>query len=221
MPHLRHCLLALWIAALAVCSAIVVRPGPAGAPGFVSPTSAALVGGRFGLFHNGHTPDCTLAAAADLAEIDLERVGRKPDIPLLTREVAAGWRELGAPDHGLTTVAALDWWAKHRLDGTRLTGASRIVLTRRNIESAIDWTGGAVYAWIQLPHSIHRQDRDPALPWTLRRSTHTAPLGEHEVVLAGWSPSGVTVVTWGHRYHASWPFILRDLVRGWIIQVTG
>lgn len=198
---------------LAVAASMVVAAPPAGAV-----TTNALLVPRFGMFGNWRQPDCLLAASAEFVQIDRALRHESSNVRVLSAQVARDWRALGAPPGGLHSEEVFYWlWhGHHALGGLQLTGAAPIVRTRRNIKSAIEDFGGVI-AVMELPPSILRHDRDPAIPW--RGGTGGPPI-RHAAVIAGWTGGGVTIVSWGEVFHASWAWLLGHMPKAWAVSFS-
>jgi hypothetical protein len=194
-------------------------------PGFVAPDRVVNVGTQFWSGHvydfstgpqwyiaNGVvTHNCTCAAAAHAIQVWTAANGSEivpSDQDVLAMYEAVGGYVQGDPstDNGCVVLDVLNHWRSHGLAGHKLEGYARIRGgNMKAVRQAIAMFGG-VYLGVDLPAAWQRADK-----WDVGRGRDYAPgsWGGHAVIASGYSPDGLTIISWGERVPMTWPALER------------
>lgn len=167
--------------------------------------------GDFGAMLNTEIGDCTCAAAGHAIQVWTAANGKEvvpSDQDVLAMYEATGGYVPGDPstDNGCVVLDVLNYWRSHGLAGHKLEGYARIRGgNQRAVRQAIAMFGG-VYLGVDLPVAWQRADK-----WDVGRGRDYTPnsWGGHAIIASGYSPDGITVITWGERMAMTWPALER------------
>jgi len=167
----------------------------------------------WGMMANDTVGDCVLAAAGHLIESWTYNAGDPyvpPDAAILAAYSAITGYNPADPstDIGTDPLSALKYWratgiSGHQIGAFAATNAKR----QEQIQQAIYLFGGSFLSFA-LPAAAQG-----LAAWDIPQGT--APEGQwepgswggHEVCAVGYSPAGVTVITWGAPLLVSWNFL--------------
>ena len=168
------------------------------------------------VFCNDTLGCCTIASQAHIIRVWTSRLwGVELDIPDdLVRETY--FKLTGGPDIGLAETDALAYWASQgfalpdRQYQSLLTGWC--TLDHQNgahIRASIAWFGAA-YLGLGMPLAAQNANAWDCVP---NGDSNTQPnsWGGHAVPAVAYDANGVTVISWGHLYKVSWPFLVAYL----------
>jgi hypothetical protein len=170
---------------------------------------------QFGSYGNDELNDCSLAAAADIVQF-----WRGAQQPLRSRSLLTQYAALSPANDGVSTAAMFSVWEKTGILGNKIASVSAVKRTIPALKSAIVHNS-VLYAVVNLPTSDGQistvlepyvaeslPSGAPNYPWTVG-NTGSGPLLEHAVVVAGYGPHYVYLVTWGAVQPVSWAWFLK------------
>ncbi len=174
----------------------------------VQPTAWTVLG-------NDTTSDCVQAAIAHLAQLWTTADGN-PFNPttqqtLLVYSQMTGYDPaLPFTDRGTFLLNAMNFWRSAGFLGHSIDAfASFPQHGPKKLMQSIYLFGGAIVG-LALPLSAQTQV-NAGLPWSLTQGpqANIGSWGGHCVPLLGYSPQGLTCVTWGHTQDMSWDWFNR------------
>jgi len=134
----------------------------------------------------GITDDQILAAYSAIS-------GYKPDQP--------------ETDTGCVMLDVLNYWRKTGIAGHKAMAYAEVHPTDvLNIQRAINMFG-SVYLGFALPLSAQSSDSWNVVDPSMKGDAAPGSWGGHAVEACRYSPTGITVITWGQKMEVSWPFL--------------
>lgn len=178
---------------------------------------------RFGVYGNSTFADCTLAAVADLEQIE-----ERADTPLVAASKQASASDPfvatyltmtdGSPTAGVPVTTVLDSWVQAPINGLQITGYASVPTDRASIRAEL--AGGTpLYAWFYLPHPRGRRPTLPTAPWTARDApVDPESAATHVGVIVGATSRYVDVETWGRLQKISWQWWSTWSLGAWSVE---
>jgi len=167
-------------------------------------------------FYNDHYGDCTVAAAAHLAQ-EWAYVNGSAYVP----SNDAVWKMYaGTPDfkigtdEGRNVKDAVAWMSKHGLDGGHKAFGRKLTNTRANLRAATYLLGGALVT-LNLPKSVINQRRWQVTATNNAAGSYANGNGLHCVAVVGYDSDLVYAVTWGQILPFTWAFFDRYVEETW------
>jgi hypothetical protein len=166
---------------------------------------------QWGMMLNDKIGDCTVASCGHLELQWTANAGKPvtiPDSAILNAYEAFGYRPGDAStDNGAQLMKVLKYWRKTGIDGHKIGAFASIDPANFDLlRSAINIFGGGSLG-IAMPVSAQKQD-----VWDVPAGGTTgdgAPgsWGGHAVSIAGYTPQGLVIVTWGGLKLMTWNFV--------------
>ncbi|MGH7524566.1 MAG: hypothetical protein ACREK8_09690 [Gemmatimonadales bacterium] len=147
---------------------------------------------------NDRLGDCTIAAVAHAATVYRALIGRKRIMS--SAEVIKVYLHLtGGVDSGLNELDVLNYWRRHPVGGDEVLAFASIEPKQHDhVKQAIALFGGVFLGFQVQQRCI--EEFNERRPWTPGPLTTDG----HAVYAVGYTPSGVTVLTWGNTQEATW-----------------
>ena len=170
-----------------------------------------------GMFGNDSLGDCTCAALYHALQVwtcnGIGAIDTEPDQnAVLLYEAACHYNpadpktDQGGVEQDVLTYALLNGIPTGPAGGGRHQLSAFVEVDPRNIDdvklSIFDC--GVAYIGFNVPDYLMRNGPPPV--WDVLPSANYQIEGGHAVVLAGYDPSGVSVVSWGRLYTMTWAF---------------
>lgn len=165
---------------------------------------------------NSTLGDCVVAAAAH--QIESWTGNSDPSHPESVSEaqVVSLYDKISPDDQGVVILDFLKRWRTGVPLGGRTDTLSAFAslnpAIRTELEQSIYLFGGA-FIGLELPDAVLSGSDALAVPWALPPGGATGaswapnPQNGHAVVLLGYAPTGVSLVTWGAVKGATWEFL--------------
>jgi hypothetical protein len=142
--------------------------------------------------------DCTIAALAHAVTVYRGLVGRVR-IPSRHGVVALYLKLTGGQDSGMNELDVLNYWRNHQVAGDAILGYAAVDhKDRRHVKQAIQLFGGLYIGFNVQEGAV--EDFEAGRPW----KAGPPDGGGHAVYVVGYTPQGVTVLTWGGVQRATW-----------------
>jgi hypothetical protein len=176
--------------------------------------------GNWGMYLNDSLGDCVIAAAGHMIEQWTIYAG-SPMVPN-DAQILAGYEKIGgyvpgdsSTDNGCVMLDALKAWRQDGIAGRKIMAYATVFPDRRGVGESVSLFGNC-YLGLALPLSAQYQSG-----WHIDDSNSQAAApgswGGHCVPVVGYSPNGVTVVTWGGLLNASWNFLARYCDEAYVV----
>lgn len=179
---------------------------------YVPQTSHWLNAPPLGMLMNDSIGDCTIAAILHNQRIWSKQNGvdfTPNDQQALAAYEAVGGYVPGDPstDNGCACLDVLNYAKNTGIGGRKIGPFVQVnVANHSHVEHASFWFGG-LYIGINMPVSAQNQPNGWSVPpGGLTGSGTPGSWGGHCTDIAGYSPSGLDVVTWGERIPMTWGF---------------
>jgi hypothetical protein len=184
---------------------------PAAPPSSVAPPKVAA----YGMLANDVDGDCVIAMAGHaVMALDAETGSTLP--PPTTSQCLTIWRRLnGNTANGLVISSTLSYWRNPGLFEAqeRIFGYGPVTLDQTEIKLGVA-RFGVVLLGIQCPQSAEDQ-YDANEAWTVVPGSPI--IGGHAVLIVGYDPLGVWLVSWGRLIHATWQFVAKYADEAWVV----
>jgi hypothetical protein len=156
---------------------------------------------------------CTISAAGHMIEQWSTYAGN-PMTPV-DSQILTAYEEIGgyvpgdpSTDNGCVMLDVLNTWRKTGIAGRKIMAYATVFPDRRGVGESVSLFGNC-YLGIQLPLSAQNQNSGWYIDDSDPQAAVAGSWGGHCVPIVGYSPAGVTVVTWGQLLNASWNFLAR------------
>jgi len=165
----------------------------------------------WGMMLNDKLGCCTVAAPGHEIQQWTANAGSQqtpPDDSILSAyEAVSGYRP-GQPetDRGANMLNVLKFWRKTGIGGHKIGAFASVDPTNFDHIRAAIWIFGSAYLGISLPKSAQKQDVWDVPAGGANGDGAPGSWGGHAVEVAGYSPKGVFVVTWGAVKLMTWDF---------------
>jgi hypothetical protein len=166
---------------------------------------------KWGMMLNDKIGDCTVAACAHQIQQWTAATGKEQtpsdDSILSAYEAVSGYRpEHPETDGGAEVLDVLKYWRKLGIADHKIGAFASVDPSNFDHVRAAVWIFGSAYLGLNLPKSAQKQD-----VWDVPAGGAIGPgepgsWGGHAVEVAGYSPKGVFVVTWGALKLMTWDF---------------
>jgi hypothetical protein len=165
----------------------------------------------WGMMLNDKLGCCTIAAPGHEIQQWTANAGSQqtpPDSSILSAyEAVSGYRP-GSPetDRGANMLDVLKYWRKTGIAGHKIGAFASMDPSNLDHIRAAVWIFGSAYLGIGLPISAQKQDVWDVPAGGAAGDGKPGSWGGHAVEVAGFSPKGVFVVTWGGLKLMTWNF---------------
>jgi hypothetical protein len=165
----------------------------------------------WGMMLNDKLGCCTISAAGHEIQQWTANAGTQqtpPDSSILSAyEAVSGYRP-GQPDtdSGANMLDVLKYWRKNGIAGHKIGAFAALDPTNLDHIRTAVWLFGSAYLGIALPTSAQKQDVWDVPAGGATGDGKPGSWGGHAVEIAGFSPEGVFVVTWGAVKLMTWNF---------------
>ena len=168
--------------------------------------------GPLGAMLNDTLGDCTCAAVGHCIQewtSDTEAAPViLPDSTILSfYEAVSGYNPTtGANDDGAVVLDVLNYWRQNGVGGDTLNAYAEVEVDQQMVETATDIFGNT-YLGLQMPLSAQGQTTWTVPPGGATGNGAPGSWGGHAVPVVAYDANGVTVISWGARYQATWAFV--------------
>lgn len=167
---------------------------------------------QWGMLGNDTIGDCTTAAAGHMIEAWTSDVGTELVVPesavITAYSAVSGYDPVtGANDNGAYCLDVLNYWRKTGIDSRKITAYAALRPGHQYHMEAAVYIFGSAYLGLQMPLSAQYQNIWDVPAEGLQGDGAPGSWGGHAVPIVAYSPSGVTVVTWGYLQEATWAFL--------------
>ncbi len=169
---------------------------------------SAKVGPDWGMMKNDSTLDCTCAAAGHAVQ-EWTKIASGNEVTISDDDILAAYSAVtGYPanDNGAYEIDVLNYWRNTGIGGHKIQ--AYVALEPKNIDHVKDSIEifGNCHIGLALPQTAQDQT-----VWTVPSGGATGPgapdsWGGHAVIVVGYDPRTLTVVTWGKLKQMTWQF---------------
>ena len=164
---------------------------------------------QWGMLANDAIGDCAIAAPMHQDEVWTgQTIGEivPTDAQAIADYSAITGYDPSNPDSdtGCVMLDVLNYWRQTGIGGRKITAYVATGLTQADIQASIALFGSANIG-LKLPSRAMQQFED-FFTWD-----DTGPddiIGGHDVAAVAYTSLGVTLITWGRKQYASWPWLL-------------
>jgi hypothetical protein len=169
---------------------------------------------NFPLALNDVLNNCTIASAIHLLQLAYAEVSEIFEYPG-DDVVAETYRNLAVDGNGLVERIVLDHWMRQGLFNTKIIAYAPVDIKNRKEMTAAIYAFGGLLLGVHMTEETERQfTTGNAISLTGKEQ---GIIGGHAMVATGASPSGMGVVTWGHKEHMTWDWWDKYAHEAWAI----
>jgi hypothetical protein len=167
---------------------------------------------NWGMMLNDTIGDCTVAACGHQIQQWTANAGTQkttPDSIIQKVYSAVSGYKPGQPstDGGADPLTVLKYWRKNGIGGDKIGAFAQVDYTNfDHIRQAV-WLFGGAYLAIALPKSAQKQTVWDVPTGGAVGNGAPGSWGGHAVAIAGYTPKGLVVVTWGALKLLTWDFL--------------
>jgi len=168
-----------------------------------------------GMMANDRVGDCTCAAAGHIVQDATSYEGAQVVVPdadvLAMYSAVSGYDPVtGANDNGAACLDVLNYWHQTGFAGPqgphKIAAFAELGLVSSAIQTAV-YLLGAAYIGVNLPLTCQGASSWEVPPGGTAGNGAPGSWGGHCVPIVAYDATGVTVLTWGEKLHASWEFL--------------
>jgi hypothetical protein len=156
--------------------------------------------GLWQTYGNNSEGDCVLAAVGNLATEWSPAVG---NIANTAATVQQWWQAMNEPVYGLNPEYVLYYWETHPINGFTIAGFLQQTPNQANVEQDVLHSQGA-FLTVYLGDELYYHEQPN---WSTSNDSAPDPNLSHEVLVTGFNAFGVTLVSWGQTYTATWSWV--------------
>jgi hypothetical protein len=166
---------------------------------------------KWGMMHNHKIDICTCAAAGHFVMAWTSNTGKliKPRDKEVLKAYSAvtGYDpKTGKNDTGAYSLDVLKYWRKNYIDKHKIFAFAALKLKNRLQLKQTTFLFGGCYAGFGLPLSAMKQNIWAVPPEGKKGKGKLGSWSGHAVLIIGYSPEGLRVITWGKEKIMTWDF---------------
>lgn len=165
----------------------------------------------WGMFLNDKIGCCTCSAAPHMRKI-WSKLVTGTEVSDVDADVLKAYEDVtgydpatGQNDNGANEIDVLNYWRKTGIGGEKILAFVALPVTRHLFIQIATWILAGIYIGVSMPLSAQAQVgglwdvTDPTSP-----DAAAGSWGGHAVPICGYSPEGLTVITWGQEQKMTW-----------------